>query len=217
MFLTFEGLDGSGKTTIINKLVDYLIAKYPKLNLVLTREPGGKDIPEAEKIRELILNKSSNLSPQTEALLYTASRRIHLENVIWPALKAKKLVLCDRYIDSFYAYQGNARSLGMDFVKTITELVIEKTYPDLTVFFDINPKESKKRRLDSRIIFDRLDDETETFHNKVYEGYLKMIKEKPHRYLIIDATKSIGEVLDSLIQKLTNHPVFKRYIENVCE
>ncbi|MEE3928557.1 dTMP kinase [Mycoplasmopsis ciconiae] len=212
MFITFEGLDGSGKTTIISKVISFFNEKYPKLNYVLTREPGGKDSKEAERIREIILDKESKLSSVTEALLYSASRRIHLEDVIWPALKENKLVFCDRYIDSFYAYQGNARDLGMKFVESITELVIDKTYPDIVVFFDITPSECKKRRQQNRLVQDRLDDETEAFHVKVYEGYKKLIQNNPSRYVIIDATQNVEKVFEQTIQKITNNPKFKEYM-----
>ncbi|EFF41332.1 dTMP kinase [Mycoplasmopsis alligatoris] len=215
MFITFEGLDGSGKTTIIEKFLENILEKFPNLKYVLTREPGGKDIVEAEKIREIILDKKSQLSSVTEALLYSASRRIHLESVIWPALENNHLVLCDRYVDSFYAYQGYARSLGVEYVEELTKLVIDKTMPDITIFFDINPADSKKRRLANRLVHDRMDDETEAFHNKVYGGYLKIIeKEKSDRFIIVDASKSIDEVLEQVNQKLLAHKKFKEFIQN---
>ncbi|WP_338044330.1 dTMP kinase [Mycoplasma nasistruthionis] len=117
MFISFEGLDGSGKTTITHKLEAAMQSLYPHLNVIWTREPGGTNIKEAEKIREIILDKDHELSPVAEALLYSASRRIHLEKVIWPALKNNDFVICDRYVDSFFAYQGYARNLGIDFAK----------------------------------------------------------------------------------------------------
>ncbi|ADE19590.1 dTMP kinase [Mycoplasma crocodyli] len=216
MFITFEGLDGSGKTTVIEKVTELLHKKFPELKYILTREPGGKDIVEAERIREIILDKSSKISPVTEALLYSASRRIHLEHVIWPSLKEKKLVLCDRFIDSFYAYQGYARELGIDFATSLTELIIDNTIPDLTIFFDINPADSKKRRLANRLVHDRMDDETEIFHNKVYDGYLKIIdKDKNNRFIIVDASKSFDEVVEQVIQKLMENEKFLRYLKDV--
>lgn len=215
MFITFEGPDGSGKTTIINRLIIELIEKYPKLalNYVLTREPGGKDIIEAEKIRSLILDKDSNLSSVSEALLYTTSRRIHLERVVWPALKENKLVLCDRYVDSFFAYQGYARNLGITFVKKLTNLIIDNTMPDITIFFEIKPEESKIRREQIRIVSDRLDSETELFHQKVYKGYHELIKKEKDRFIVVDATKSIEEVLKESFEKLDKHPRFKKWIK----
>ncbi|WP_027120819.1 dTMP kinase [Mycoplasmopsis lipofaciens] len=215
MFITFEGPDGSGKTTIITKIINKLIKIKPQLKYILTREPGGKDILEAEKIRELILNKNSKLSSIAEALLYTTSRRIHLERVIWPSLKENKLVLCDRYIDSFYAYQGYARNLGLEYVKKMTMLIIENTIPDITFFFDISPEESKKRRQEGRLIQDRLDNETNDFHNKVYEGYKKLIKQEKDRFIIIDATQTIEKVLEEAINKLFKNTKFTKWFNEV--
>lgn len=211
MFITFEGLDGSGKTTLIFKLIEKLLELKPNLSYIQTREPGGKDIPEAEKIRELILNKETNISAAAEALLYTTSRRIHLERVIWPALKNNKLVICDRYIDSFYAYQGFARNLGFKFVKKMTELVIDKTFPDLTFYLNVTPEQGKKRRLEGRLIQDRLDQEKEEFHNKVYEAYQKLISKNKKRFIVINAYQSVDKVLEEIIEKLFKNPLFKKW------
>lgn len=212
MFITFEGLDGSGKTTLINMLVEYIKENYSNIHYILTREPGGKDIKMAEKIRQLILSKESELSPKSEALLYSASRRIHLEKVIWPALKKNNLVLCDRYIDSFYAYQGFGRDLGIQYVEEITELIIEKTYPDITVFFDINPEESKKRRLTNRLFDDRMEDESDEFHKKIYLGYQFLIEREPKRFIVVDATKSIEDVFNQMIEKILSNDKFMDFV-----
>ncbi|QZE12617.1 dTMP kinase [Mycoplasma sp. Ms02] len=212
MFITFEGLDGSGKTTVLELFTEYLLKKYSHIETLFTREPGGKGIKEAEQIREIILHKDSDLSAKTEALLYTSSRRIHLEKVIIPALKDNKLVICDRYIDSFYAYQGFGRDLGLEFVETITELILEKTYPDITVFLEISPEQAKERRNAGRLIQNRLDDEADEFHKKVYKGYHHLINRNPERFLIIDATKPLKDVFDELISKIEANEAFKDYI-----
>ncbi|WP_406616079.1 dTMP kinase [Mycoplasmopsis hyopharyngis] len=211
MFITFEGLDGSGKTTIINKLIERLLLLKPNLKYVLTREPGGKDVPEAEKIREIILSKNSNISPITEALLYSASRRIHLEKVIWPSLEKNHLLICDRYIDSFFAYQGFARNLGYKFVKKITDLIINKTIPDITFYLNVTPEQGKKRRLENRLIQDRLDEEKEDFHNKVYKAYQKLISLNKKRFIVINGFQSIDLVLEEIIEKLFKHSLFKKW------
>lgn len=211
MFITFEGLDGSGKTTTIGKLAQELHKKFPELNLVLTREPGGDKVPEAERIREIILDKASDLSDMAEALLYTTSRRIHLEKVVWPSLKEKKFVICDRYIDSFYAYQGYARGLDLDFIKQITTLVIQDAIPDLTFFMEFTPQEAHKRREETRLVKDRMENEKMAFHEKVYAGYKELIKQDPERFILIDASKTMQEVLEEVFDKLTNHPKFKEY------
>ncbi|OAB48682.1 dTMP kinase [Mycoplasmopsis gallinarum] len=213
MFITFEGADGSGKTTIISKLSEKLKKEFPNLDLLLTREPGGKDLREAEKIREIILDSNNKFSPVVEAILYSASRRIHLEKVIWPALKNNKIVICDRYIDSFYAYQGFARDLGLDYVQNLTNLVINNTIPDLTFFFDISPTESQKRRENNRLIHDRLEQESIDFHQKVYDGYLTLAKQEPKRFIIIDATQSIEQVLEQTFNALKNNSKFIEFLK----
>lgn len=213
MFITFEGADGSGKTTIISKLSERLKKEFPNLDLLLTREPGGKDLREAEKIREIILDSNNKFSPVVEAILYSASRRIHLEKVIWPALKNNKIVICDRYIDSFYAYQGFARDLGLDYVQNLTNLVINNTIPDLTFFFDISPTESQKRRENNRLIHDRLEQESIDFHQKVYDGYLTLAKQEPKRFIIIDATQSIEQVLEQTFNALKNNSKFIEFLK----
>ncbi|SJZ48208.1 dTMP kinase [Mycoplasmopsis verecunda] len=213
MFISFEGLDGSGKTTITQKLVAKLNEMHPGLNALWTREPGGRDIREAEKIREIILDKASELSPVAEALLYTTSRRIHLEKVIWPALERKQIVICDRYVDSFYAYQGYARELGIEFVKAITNIVINNTMPDITVFLNLTPEQSKQRRESTRLVEDRMEQEKVEFHNLVYKGYWTLIKEDAKRFMIIDAMQSEEEVLQDIINQLHQHPKFLAYLE----
>ncbi|VEU76190.1 dTMP kinase [Mycoplasmopsis columboralis] len=212
MFITFEGLDGSGKTTVINKLMHYLQTKFNLSNIVLTREPGGQGLREAEKIREIILDSSSDLSAVAEAMLYSTSRRIHLERVIWPALKSGKLVLCDRYIDSFYAYQGFARNLGYQYVKTLTELVIDNAIPNITIFFNLTPEQAKIRRNSTRLVEDRMEKEKESFHESVYNGYWTLIKEDPQRFIIIDASKSEEEVFEQVVKKLLEHKQFRVFL-----
>lgn len=215
MFITFEGPDGSGKSTVIIELIRKLLQQKPHLQYVLTREPGGKDLREAEKIREIILDNDSNLSSVSEALLYTASRRIHLERIIWPALKEDKLVLCDRYVDSFYAYQGFARNLGLDFVKKITESVIDNTMPDLTIYLDITEEQSEYRRNVARVVSDRLDSESIEFHKKVINGYKELIKQDKDRFIIINAWQSIPEVREELYKKLMANKKFKEYWDKI--
>ncbi|WP_029512904.1 dTMP kinase [Mycoplasmopsis iners] len=215
MFITFEGLDGSGKTTILNILADKLKNHYPQLNFVITREPGGKGIVEAEKIRDIILSKESDISPITEALLYTASRRIHLDKVVLPALKNNQLVLCDRYVDSFYAYQGYARNLGIDFVQQLTNLVIDQTMPDLTFFLNLTPEASKKRRQDLRDTnsLNRLDIEKDAFHQKVYDGYLQLIEQEPQRFIVIDASMTTDQVANAVFEALIQNDKFQKHLK----
>lgn len=195
MFITFEGPDGSGKSTVIKKVYEKLIKDG--YSIILTREPGGT--PIAEKIRNVILdNDNTALDARTEALLYAASRRQHLVEKIWPALKEGKIVLCDRFLDSSLAYQGGGRHLGIDNVLNVNLFATENTYPDLTLFFNISPEEGLKRvSADKKRVADRLDNENENFHHDVYNAFLKVVNDNKNRIVTIDATKSIDEVVDS--------------------
>lgn len=195
MFITFEGPDGSGKSTIIKKIHEKLVSEG--YNIVLTREPGGT--PIAEKIRNIILdNKNQELDARSEALLYAASRRQHLVEKIWPALKEGKIVLCDRFIDSSIAYQGGGRNIGVENVLNVNLFATENTYPDLTIFFDVSPEIGLARvSHDKKRVADRLDNENENFHDKVYETFKEIVKNNPNRIVSIDASKSIDEVFDA--------------------
>lgn len=195
MFITFEGPDGSGKSTVIKKVYEKLINDgYP---IILTREPGGT--PIAEKIRNVILdNDNTALDARTEALLYAASRRQHLVEKIRPALKEGKIVLCDRFLDSSLAYQGGGRHLGIENVLNVNLFATENTYPDLTLFFNISPEEGLKRvSADKKRVADRLDNENENFHHDVYNAFLKVVNDNKNSIVVIDATKSVDEVVDS--------------------
>lgn len=198
MFITFEGPDGSGKSTIIKRVFEKLSKEG--YQIVLTREPGGT--PIAEKIRDIILdNANQELDARTEALLYAASRRQHLVEKIWPALKEGKIVLCDRFLDSSLAYQGGGRSLGIQNVLNINLFATENTYPDLTLFFDISPELGLKRvSQDKKRVADRLDNENENFHDKVYEAFKKIVDDNQNRIVTIDASKSIEEVTENAYQ-----------------
>lgn len=194
MFITFEGPDGSGKSTIIKKVYEKLI--NDGFDIVLTREPGGT--PVAEKIRDIILDNSNvALDARTEALLYAASRRQHLVEKIRPALKEGKIVLCDRFLDSSLAYQGGGRNLGVQNVLNINLFATENTYPDLTLFFDIDPELGLKRvSQDKKRVADRLDNENENFHEKVYSTFKEIVNTNSQRIITIDASKSIAEVTE---------------------
>ena len=195
MFITFEGPDGSGKSTVIKTIYERLVNE--KYNILLTREPGGT--PIAEKIRTVILdNENVALDPRAEALLYAASRRQHLVDKIWPALKEGKIVLCDRYLDSSLAYQGGGRDLGVENVLNINLFATENTYPDLTIFFNVSPEIGLSRvSQDKKRVADRLDNESENFHDKVYETFLELTKKYKDRIVVIDASKPLNEVIEN--------------------
>lgn len=174
---------------------------YP---IVRTREPGGT--PIAEKIRDIILDKANtNLDPRAEALLYAASRRQHLIEKVWPALKEGNIVICDRFLDSSLAYQGGARGLGFSPVLKINLFATEAFYPDMTLLFDIDPKIGLSRisQTANREV-NRLDLEALAFHRKVRRAFLKLAKKYADRYVIIDASRSFDEVVaqaESIIRK----------------
>ena len=188
MFITLEGPEGSGKTTAVEAAVKKL--QEMGYEIVRTREPGGT--PIAEQIRNVILDKANtSMDGRTEALLYAASRRQHLVEKVWPALKEGKIVICDRYLDSSLAYQGGARGLGIDNVLNINLFATENTWPDLTLLFDIKPEIGLARisaNADREV--NRLDLEKIDFHNKVRESFLALAKRYPDRYVIIDASQS---------------------------
>ena len=192
MFITFEGPEGSGKSSVLDKICHQL--EHDGFNVVKTREPGGT--PISEQIRNIILDKSNtNLEPRTEALLYAASRRQHLVEKIWPALKEGKIVLCDRYLDSSLAYQGNARGLGYENILSINNFATESTFPDLTILFDIQPELGLERiSKNSNREVNRLDLEKLDFHKKVREGFLELAKKYPERFYIVDASQPFLDV-----------------------
>lgn len=198
LFIALEGPDGSGKSTITRLLGNYFRDK--NIDYIITREPGGTTI--GEDIRDLILDtKNTEMGPETEALLYAASRGQHIHEKIGPALRQGKVVLCDRFVLSSLAYQGVGRGLGIKEVKAINDFAIKDIYPDLILFFHIDPEHTLKRK--TKILGgDRLEKEGNDFHKKVYDGYMELIKMYPKNIEIIDATKSVKEVLDQSIQEI---------------
>ncbi len=195
MFITFEGPEGSGKTTISNIIEKRL--EDIGYQVVHTREPGGT--PIAEQIRNIILDKANTmLDARAEALLYAASRRQHLVEKVWPALKEGKIVICDRYIDSSLAYQGGARHLGVENVLNINMFATEGTFPDITLLFDIKPEDGLHRiAANANREVNRLDLEKIEFHKSVRNTFLELAKQYKNRYVIIDASKPLDEVVEN--------------------
>ena len=196
LFITLEGGEGAGKTTIANAVIDKLSTLG--IETLYTREPGGIKI--AEKIREVILDRDhTEMDCRTEALLYAAARRQHLVEKVKPAMDEGRIVLCDRFVDSSIVYQGYARGIGMDEVREINQFAIEGFMPDLTIFFDIKPEIGLARIAanDSREV-NRLDLEGLAFHELVYEGYKKQAKMNPERIVSEDATKSVETLTDEV-------------------
>lgn len=197
-FITFEGPDGSGKTTVSLEVSQRLQAMG--FDTIYTREPGGIDI--AEQIRRVILNpENTAMDEKTEALLYAAARRQHLVEKVLPALDAGKIVICDRFVDSSLAYQGVGRELGVEEVLSINEFAIEGHYPDKTLFLNLSAQQGLTR-IQNRPDKDRLDQEGISFHNKVAEGYLQVLERFKDRMIVVDASQSLEEVIQQCTAKL---------------
>lgn len=199
-FITFEGGECSGKTTIIQTLCE----KFKELNIeyITTREPGGIRI--AEDIRNIILDvNNTDMTSECEALLYAASRMQHLSQRVIPALNEGKVVLCDRFLDSSLAYQGYARGLGMDNVLKANSFALDYL-PGLTIFIDVLPEVALKR-LEGRNKSDRLDLEAEDFHNRVYNGYQEVLKMYPNRIVRIDGNQTLDKVTQNCVEAVLKY------------
>lgn len=191
-FITFEGPEGSGKSTVIVAVKDFL--EKEGYSILTTREPGGIKI--AEDIRSIILDKeNTEMDAHAEALLFAASRSQHYNEKIKPALEAEKIILCDRFIDSSLAYQGHARGLGIDNVYEINKFAIGNNLPELTIFIDVPPELGLKRVFSNTRKVDRLDLETLEFHELVYEGYMIIAKKYKNRFKIVDGTNPVDQVV----------------------
>ena len=202
IFITFEGPDGAGKTSVLKEVSERL-AKESKRKIVTTREPGG--IPIAEKIRTVILDpRNDRMDERTEALLYAAARRQHLVEKILPALEAGHLVLCDRFVDSSLAYQGAGRRIGIAPIASINAFATEGVSPDFTIYLDVDSDTGLRR-----IQENRLDSEGLEFHQRVRHEYLKLAEENPQRIKKIDARMSL-----ELVVEATYQAIIGRYPEN---
>src|SRR5574344_1184699 len=196
MFITFEGVEGCGKSSVLTYVFNEL--QKEKYNIMETREPGGVKI--SEEIRKIVLGKAyMEMDKRTEALLFAASRRQHLVEKVWPALKENKIVLCDRFLDSSLAYQGAGDGIGIDEVLKINLFATEDTYPDCTILFDLEPEiglarinKNKNREVN------RLDLKEVQFYKTVREAYLSLSKRYKERYVVIDASKDFDSVCDEV-------------------
>lgn len=195
LFITFEGPDGCGKTTQMKLLAEYLEKKGEEV--VLTREPGGKGL--GEKVREILLNYDGEVSDRCESFLFLADRAQNIDIIVNPAVKAGKIVLCDRHIDSTVAYQGYGRGLDIERINMLNNLATNGKKPDLTFVFDVDVETSMKRVGKEK---DRMESAGIDFHNRVRQGYLELAKQEPNRIKVIDATKSIEEIHDEIINIL---------------
>ena len=209
LFITVEGPDGAGKSTLIQRLEKKLLEEL-KFPLVRTREPGGSEI--AEKIRGVILDpKNTAMDDRTEALLYAASRRQHIMEKIQPSLTEGKVVLCDRFVDSSIAYQGAGRGIGVEEIATLNRFATEDLTPDITLYLDVDAQVGLNRiaSKDSNRQKDRLELEAISFHNRVREAYRVLLEKHPERIHLIDASQNADsvfadawEILQAKIQEI---------------
>lgn len=200
-FITFEGPEGSGKSTQIKLLCAYLQARH--LPVVQTREPGGT--PIGDLIRQVILSpEHAEMSAVTEFLLFSASRAQLVRQWIRPHLQAGHIVLCDRFADSSLAYQGYAHGLDLNTLRQVTEFATNGLVPDLTFYFDLDVTVGLQRKLKGDAPLDRLDSQAKEFHERVRQGYLMMAAQEPKRWLVIDAEQSVEVVQSELRQHVEN-------------
>ncbi len=199
-FITLEGVDGCGKTTQAKLLQDYFKSK--NIEVLVLREPGGTAI--GEKIRTIILDvKNAEMSNITEMLLYASARAQLVSEVIKPALLAGKIVICDRFIDSSFVYQGFARGIDLDIVYKVNNIVLNETIPDITLFLDISPEITLKRRRFQNTS-DRIEKENIEFHLMVYSGYKKIASMYPDRIKTINCNDSIESIFNNIRKHLQN-------------
>ena len=197
VFISFEGIDGCGKTTQIELLTVYLLKNEKEV--VLTREPGGCEI--AESIREMILSTESKLGDRGELMLYLAARAEHVDQIIEPALRSDKWVISDRFSDATFAYQGYGRGLDASMITTLNNVATNGLIPDITILLDIDVDEAYGRR-DLRGKPDRLEQSGRDFFERTREGYLALAKADPTRFIVVDASQSISNVTQTIFSAL---------------
>ena len=200
LFITVEGIDGAGKSTQLRWLDDFF--RRQGRTVVTTREPGGTPLGEA--LRALLLSPEEAMDPETETLLIFAARREHLACVIVPALNQGKVVLCDRFTDATYAYQGNGRGVARDRIRALEQWVQGELQPDLTILFDV-PVELGQQRTRSTRTADRFERERVEFFDRVREGYLQRARENAVRFLVVDASGSMLDIHKVLEKRLSSH------------
>ena len=193
LYITFEGPDGCGKTTQMNLLAQYFEKKGKKV--VLTREPGGKGL--GEKVRKILLNYDGEVSDRCESFLFLADRAQNIDIIVKPAVKQGEIVLCDRHIDSTVAYQGYGRGLDINEINMLNNLATGGKKPDLTLVFDVDVETSMKRVGKEK---DRMESAGIEFHNRVRNGYLELATQEPDRIKVLDATKTIEEIHEKVIE-----------------
>lgn len=200
LFITFEGGDGSGKTTQITLLATWLEAQGQ--TVVLTREPGGTDL--GVELRNIVLHRKGFIAPRAEALLYAADRSHHIHSLVRPALERGEVVVQDRYLDSSVAYQGAGRVLDPEEVRELSLWATERLIPHLTVLLDVPASVAKARQAQTEREYDRLEAEAEDFHTRVRESYLSLAAAEPERFLVVNGELPIEEIHQSIITKVSD-------------
>ncbi len=190
MLITLEGVEGSGKSTQIELLYDYITGKGYKV--IKTREPGGTAFGEA--VRKVSLRPDLHVLPLSELLLFMAVRAQHVEELIAPALQEGKIVLCDRFVDATYAYQGYGRGIDLGIIETLNRLVTKGIRPNLTVLLDCKVEEGFRRKVESDPSMDRFEKETLSFHKRIKKAYLKLAKEDSRRFFVVNGSLGVEEV-----------------------
>jgi dTMP kinase len=202
-FITFEGIDGSGKSTQLRMLANVLSARG--LDVVTTREPGGTSVGQA--LREAFLETTETVAPMAELLAFAADRAQHVEYLIKPAIAAGRIVISDRYADATFAYQGAGRGFPEDKVNQVIELATGGLKPDLTLFFDITVETAinrMKARDASQATKNRMDEETAEFYNRVREAYFGIAEREPERFQVIEASGSVESIHENVVEIVTN-------------
>lgn len=200
MFITFEGIDGVGKSTQLDLVENYLLAKGHQV--LRTLEPGGTEL--GQEIRHLLLHRKGDVAARAEALLYAADRAHHVATKIRPALAEGKVVLADRYFDSSAAYQGAARELSLEEVRDISIWAVDGLFPDLTVLLDLPAAEALARRNKTGVAPDRLEREQVDFFERARDAYLQLAKNEPQRFLVVDASMKVEQISEVVINRLSS-------------
>lgn len=195
LFITFEGVDGCGKSTQLELVAEFLSKNY---EVIKTKEPGAKGL--GEKLREILLNYDGEIAPRCESFLFLADRAQHISQIVTPAVKSGKIVLCDRHTDSTVAYQGYGRNINLDEINYLNNLATEGMKPDLTLVFDVDIKTSMERVGKNK---DRMESGGIEFFERVRNGYLEIAKQDSKRVKLIDSTKSIDEVFKEVLSYIT--------------
>jgi thymidylate kinase len=198
LFITFEGLDGSGKTTLAELLEVFL--RQRRYATLRTREPGGTEV--GVEVRELVLHHRGDIAPRAEALLYAADRAHHVATIVRPALDRGEIVIQDRYLDSSVAYQGAGRVLDAGEVRNLSLWATDALLPDLTILLDLDETVARARLDRARTRFDRLEAEKAEFHSRVRAAYLQLAADEPDRFLVLDATRPVDELAAAVRERI---------------